>query len=72
MDASNVMPEGKNPDSPTIGLGEPEVVTLNEPSAPTPRITLLALVIAGASFTVNVKFRVASFPTPLSAVKVTR
>ena len=41
------------------------------PDTPTVKPTLVALVMAGCSFTVTVKLCVASVPTPLLAVMVT-
>ena len=68
--AVNVTPEGKEPDSESVGAGEPVVVTVNEPAAPTVKVALEALVIAGAWFTVRVKLCVAFVPTPFWAVMV--
>jgi hypothetical protein len=45
-------------------------VTVNDPAVPTVNVVLLALVIAGAWFTVSVKVCVALGPTPFAAVKV--
>ena len=50
----NVTPEGSAPVSDSVAAGEPVVVTLNEPLAPTVNVVALALVMAGAWFTVNV------------------
>jgi len=55
-----------------VGVGDLVAVTVNEPAVPTTKVVLLALVIAGAWFTVSVKFCVALVPTPLLAVKVIR
>jgi hypothetical protein len=57
------------PVSTKVGTGKPVAITVNELEAPTANVVLLALVIDGASFTVNVKFCVALLPTPLLAVK---
>ena len=66
----NVTPLGKVPVSVNIGVGYPVAVTVNEPEVPTVKVVLLALVIAGAWPTVNVKLCVAFEPTPLLAVMV--
>jgi hypothetical protein len=44
----NVTPLGKVPVSVNVGDGYPVAVTVNEPDAPTVKLVLLALVIAGA------------------------
>ena len=54
----------------SVGAGKPVAVTVKEPAAPTVNAALLALVMAGAWFTVSVKLCVALLPTPLLAVKV--
>jgi hypothetical protein len=49
---------GSEPDSLRAGVGEPVVVTVKVPAAPTVKVVLLALVIVGAldpDFTVSVK-----------------
>ena len=46
------------------------VVTVKLPAAPSTKVVAFALVIFGASFTVRVKFWVASGPIPLCAVIV--
>src|SRR3954453_11088109 len=48
--------------------GKPVVVTLNVPAAPTVKVVLAPLVIAGAWFTTSVKFCVAFGATPLLPV----
>jgi len=68
--ALKVTPLGNAPDSLSVGLGKPVAVTVNEPAVPEVNVVLLALVIAGAWFTVSVKFCVALVPTPLLTVKV--
>ena len=65
-----VTPEGRLPDWERVGAGEPVVVTVKEPREPRTKVALLALVMAGAWFTVSVKFCVAADPTPLLAVIV--
>jgi hypothetical protein len=67
---TNVTPLGSAPVSVTDGVGVPVVVTVKFPAAPTVNIVLLALVIAGAWFTVSVKLWLAAVPTPLLAVIV--
>jgi len=66
----NVTPLGSGPVSVTAGVGFPVVVTVKLPAVPTVNAVLLALVIAGAWFTVSVKLCVAAVPTPLFAVNV--
>ena len=60
----NVTPAGRAPASDRAGAGEPVAVTVNEPTVPTVKEVLLALVIEGATSTgfttVRVKFCVAS------------
>src|ERR1019366_1666671 len=68
--AVNVTPEGRAPDSFRVGAGDPVAVTVNVPAVPTVKVVLLALVMAGAWFTVSVKLCVAFVPTPFCAVKV--
>ena len=53
-----------------IAVGKPEAVTVNDPADPTANVVLFALVIAGAWFTVRVKFCVPFGNTPLLAVMV--
>jgi hypothetical protein len=48
----NVTPLGSAPLSLNVGAGEPVAVTVNEPAVPTVKVALLALVMAGARFTV--------------------
>ena len=68
--ALSVTPAGKAPVSENVGAGKPVAATVNVPAVPATNVALFALVIAGASLTVSVKFCVASAPTPLWAVKV--
>jgi len=49
-------------------VGKPEAVTVNVPALPTANVVLLALVMAGAWFTVSVKFWVAFVRIPLLSV----
>ena len=66
-------PEGKVPDSESVGAGEPVATTVNVPAVPAVNVALDALVIDGAvaaALTVNVKLCVAFVPTPFDAVKV--
>ena len=68
----NVTPEGSAPVRTSVGVGEPVVVTLNNPLAPTVNVVALALVIAGAcddACTVSVNACCAD-EAPLEAVKV--
>ena len=68
-----VTPLGKAPDSVMDGVGDPVVVTVKLPAAPTVNVVLLALVIVGevrAVLTVSVKLWLAGVPTPLLAVIV--
>ena len=68
-----VTPEGKAPDSESVGVGAPVAVTLNVPATPTMNAVLEALVMAGAAgagLTVSVKLCVAFVPIPFCAVKV--
>ncbi len=51
-------------------VGKPEAVTVNVPALPTANVVLLALVMAGARFTVSVKLWVALGRIPLLAVMV--
>jgi hypothetical protein len=44
----NVTPPGRAPVSERAGVGDPVLVTLNVPAAPTEKVVLAALVIAGA------------------------
>jgi hypothetical protein len=71
--ALNVTPVGSAPDLVKLGVGVPVAVTLKEPSVPSVKVALAALVMAGAcvadAFTVNVKFWVALGETPFEAVK---
>ena len=66
-----VTPEGKaTPPLAMVGAGKPVVVTVKLPSVPTVKVVAFALVIAGAWFTVRVKFWFAFGATPLFAVIV--
>src|SRR5258708_23610985 len=66
----NVTPAGKAPLSVMLGVGDPLVVTVNVPAAPTWNVTAFALVNAGALFTVSGKFCGAFGLTPFCAVNV--
>ena len=68
--ALSVTPLGSAPVSVNVGAGEPVAVTVNDPAVPTVKVVLLALVIAGACWTVSVKLWVAFGVIPLEAVKV--
>jgi len=46
--ASNVTPEGRIPDSDSVGVGKPVADMLNELCVPTENVALFALVIPGA------------------------
>ena len=70
VEVLNVTPEGSAPDSERAGAGVPVAVTVNVPAVPTVNVVFVALVIAGAWFTVSVKFCVALAPTPFCAVIV--
>src|SRR5437879_1209932 len=65
-----VTPLGSGPASTRAGGGKPVVITVNDAKVPSVNVVLVALVMAGASSTVSVKFCVALLPTPLLAVKV--
>ena len=55
--ALSVTPDGSAPLSvKVIAVGKPEAVTVNDPADPTANVVLFALVMAGAWFTVRVKF----------------
>ncbi len=45
---SNVIPEGRIPDSDSVGVGKPVADTLNELCVPTENVELFVLVIPGA------------------------
>jgi len=47
--ALNVTPDGSEPVSVRVGVGEPVTVTGNDPAAPTVKVALFALVNAGAT-----------------------
>src|SRR5579872_1035194 len=49
----NVTPDGSDPVSVNVGAGSPVAVTLKVPGVPEVNVVLLALVIAGAWFTVS-------------------
>jgi hypothetical protein len=66
-----VSPDGRVPDSESVGAGVPVAVIVKEPAVPTVKVALEALVMAAAWFTVSVKLCVASALTPLCAVSVT-
>jgi hypothetical protein len=53
-----------------IAVGKPVAVAVNEPAVPTVNVVVFELVMAGAWFTVRVKFWVAFEPMPLVAVIV--
>ena len=70
--ASGSVPDGNDDVQPLkpldrVGVGEPVAVTVKVPALPTVKVVELALVIAGAWFTVRVKVWVAGLPTPLLA-----
>jgi len=46
-EALNITPVGRAPDSLKVGAGTPVAVTWNEPSVPTVKVVLLALVMTG-------------------------
>jgi hypothetical protein len=68
--STKVTPAGSAPVSVRAGFGKPVVVTVKLPGALTEKEVALALVIAGAWFTVSVKVCVASLPNPLCALMV--
>ena len=68
VEVLNVTPLGKAPASLSVGAGKPVAVTVNVPAVPTVKLAVLALVIAGACWTVRVKLCTAAEPTPLEAV----
>src|SRR5262245_21138368 len=68
--STNVTPAGKTPLNVIAGGGKPLVVTVNDPAAPARNVAPAALVIAGASFTINMNVCVASGGTPFVAVNV--
>ena len=65
--STNVTPEGRPPVSESDGVGNPAVVTVNDPAAPLEKVALDPEVMDGAWFTVRVKDCEASGPTPLVA-----
>ena len=65
-----VTPLGRLPLSAILGAGFPVPVTANDPAVPSVNVVLAVLVMAGAWFTVNVKFWVAFGETPFEAVMV--
>src|SRR5258708_30531375 len=66
----NVTPAGKVPLSVMLGVGDPLVLTLNVPAAPTWNVTAFALVIVGGWPTVSVKLCVTFGLTPFSPVNI--
>src|SRR6266436_5177956 len=66
----NVTPAGKAPLSVMLGVGDPVVVTVDVPAAPTWNVAAFALVIVGGWPTVSVKLCVAFGLTPFCAVNV--
>src|SRR5918994_6324472 len=67
---SNVTPAGRVPVTEKVGAGKPLAVTVKVPAVPATNVVVAALVMAGASFTVNVNACVLSGPTPFDAVNV--
>jgi hypothetical protein len=67
----NKIPFGSDPLSEIADVGNPVVVTENEPAVPTMKVALLPLVMAGAWFAFSVKLCTAFEPTPFAAVMVT-
>jgi hypothetical protein len=61
-------PLGSEPVYVRVGVGDPVVVTVNDPAVPAVNVVLVALVKTGAVFTVSVKSCVAGVPTELFAV----
>src|SRR5262245_7613982 len=69
--STNVTPFGSvTPPRAIAGTGKPVVATVKDPAAATVKVTLAALVIAGAWFTFSVKACVVFGSTPFDAVKV--
>src|SRR5262245_26531950 len=66
--STNVTPAGSAPDLLTAAVGNPVVVTVNDPDEPTANVVAFALVTAGAWLTVSVNDCVAFGRTPLLAV----
>ena len=66
----SVMPAGNAPVSLKVGAGKPVAVTVNDPAWLTMKPALLALVMADAWLTINVKLCVALGETPFAAVMV--
>src|SRR5262245_53978049 len=65
------MPLGRlAPPRAMVGVGKPDVVTVNAPAVPTLNVALLALVMAGAWLTLSVKLWVGEGPAVLVAVNV--
>ena len=56
VEGLNVTPLANAAVSLRLGAGKPVAVTVNDPDVPTVKVVLLALVMAGAWFTVSVKF----------------
>jgi hypothetical protein len=67
---SKVTPVGSAPVICTLGVGKPVVLTGKLPALLTVKTTLLGLEIAGASWTVRVKFCGGVVPAVFVAVKV--
>jgi hypothetical protein len=65
----NVTPVGRAPDRERVGAGYPEAVTVNDPAWPTVNVCAFALLNAGFSLMISVKFWVVEL-TELVAVKV--
>ena len=51
-----VTPDGSAPDSLSVESGNPLAMTVKRPGVPTTNVAAFVLVMAGASFTVRVKF----------------
>ena len=64
-----VKPVGNAVDSLIAGVGDPAVVTVNDPGVPRANVALFALVMA-SPVTFRVKFCTAFGPAPLTAVKL--
>ena len=69
--STKVRPDGNAaPPRAIVGAGNPLVVTVNDPAAPSENVVLFALVIAGAWLTFSVNVCVGVVAPPLSAVNV--
>src|SRR5581483_9429364 len=68
--ALKVTPGGRVPVIDSVGLGVPVAVTVKVPALPAVKVVVLALVMAGAWFTVRVKLCDAGVPMPLLAIIV--